>query len=79
MISEILKLIKERKFVSLNDLSIHFDITSSALKPILETLISKGYIKYTSVDCDTCNNDCNKCPYLKDKEFYQYNEKSDSL
>lgn len=78
MISEILKLIKERQLVSLNDLSIHFDITISALKPILENLISKSYIKYINAECNTCSKDCSKCSYLKDKEFYQYIEKSDS-
>ena len=71
MVSDILKLIRERKLVTLSDLCIHFDMTESAIKPILGQLIRKGYVKHLQPECNSCSSDCSSCSFLKDKDYYQ--------
>jgi len=59
MLIEIRDLIKERKMLSLRDLSIHFKMDKSAIEPIVECLIQKGDIKKTlDQTCAGCRDNC---------------------
>ena len=59
MVREIRNFIKERKRVSLQDLSIHFKMDKSALDPILEQLKQRGYITTEhDQECTGCAKSC---------------------
>ncbi|MEA2011687.1 MAG: FeoC-like transcriptional regulator [Verrucomicrobiota bacterium] len=55
MLREIKDYIKEHKKVTLADISIHFDLQSSALEGILQKIESKGNIKIVKAQvCSGC-------------------------
>jgi Mn-dependent DtxR family transcriptional regulator len=71
MLSKIINLFKERKIISLSDLSIHFKIDESALEAMLETLERKDYIQKLHTECNSCSASCKGCSFAKEKDFYQ--------
>jgi len=59
MVIEIRDFIKERKMLSMQDLSIHFKMDKSALEPIIDRLEQKGEIKKTlDQKCAGCADNC---------------------
>jgi predicted transcriptional regulator len=61
MLIDIRNLIKERKKVTVRDLSIHFKMDKSALEPIINRLQERGdIIKTQDLACVGCKD---KCPF----------------
>jgi len=58
MLLKIIDLFKERKIISLSDLSIHFKTDESALEAMLETLERKNYISKLHTECNSCSASC---------------------
>lgn len=59
MLRDIRQFIKERRRLSMQELSVHFKMDQSALEPILEQLEQRGFIK-TDYDrkCTGCSKSC---------------------
>ena len=75
MLLALINFFKEREIISLSELLKYFDIQQSALMEMLSLLERKGYIKKINVNCNNCISNCNTCPFLKDKDYYQYIKK----
>ena len=61
MLSGIIKLLKERGALSVQEISLALDIESSALHPMLEMLVAKGKILKVELPCKTgCAGGCTK-------------------
>ncbi len=59
MVREIRTFIKERKIISMQDLSIHFKMDKSALEPIIDRLELSGDIKKgLDQKCAGCADNC---------------------
>ena len=71
MLRKIIDLFKERKTISLSDLSIHFKTDESAIQAMLETLERKGYIQKLHTECNSCSDSCKGCSFAGEKDFYQ--------
>lgn len=71
MISDIKKYMKERKIVSLSDLSVHFAVDETALEKIMELLIEKGIVvrKDCTGKCSECSSTCGQVSKMV---FYEY-------
>ncbi len=74
MLSNILKLFKERKIISLSDLSIHFKTDESAMQAMLETLEKKEYIQKLHTECNSCLSSCKGCSFANEKDYYKFIE-----
>jgi predicted transcriptional regulator len=71
MLLQILHLFEERKTISLNDLSLHFDVDKSAMKSMLNELELKGKICRKRLECETCCNGCGACLLTDTKDTYK--------
>ena len=61
MLSSIIKLLKERGALSVQEISLAVDIDSSALHPMLEMLVQKEKILKVELPCKTgCAGGCTK-------------------
>ncbi len=60
MLSEILKLIKEHRRLSLAELMNHFGMTADALEPMMDILLRKERISIVSIDCSS-GKSCSGC------------------
>ena len=61
MLSSIVKLLKERGALSVQEISLALDIDSSALHPMLEMLERKGKVEKMELPCKTaCAGGCTK-------------------
>ena len=76
MLLAIEQLIRERRTVSLRDLSIHFEAEPSALEPMLERLVRKGRVLKTVTGGSPCGKRCPGCatPCPEDSVIYQWAE-----
>lgn len=54
MLSEILKLLKERGAMSLGELSLHFRTEPAAMEGMLDILRAKGRIELIETKCSKC-------------------------
>jgi hypothetical protein len=59
MLLEITKLLKERKRMSLREISVHFDVPVDALEPMLEQLVKKGHAHVLNIK--GCTRTCAGC------------------
>jgi predicted transcriptional regulator len=61
MLSGIVKLLRERGTLSVQEISLALDVESSALQPMLEMLVQKGKILKVELPCKTgCAGGCTK-------------------
>ena len=59
MLSSIVKLLKERGALSVQEISLALNIDSSALHPMLELLVQKGKVLKVELPCKTgCAGGC---------------------
>ncbi len=74
MLTEIKKLLKERKSVSLHDLSLHFNVEESAMEQMMEIFLRKGMVEKTDTGCSTgsCGVCAMKTCYPSKSIFYQW-------
>jgi Mn-dependent DtxR family transcriptional regulator len=70
MLLKILELFEERKTLSLNDLSYHFEVEQYAMKAMLNELENKGKICRKKLECETCCNGCGMCELSGEKYTY---------
>jgi predicted ArsR family transcriptional regulator len=78
MVIRILELLKERKCMSLKELSISLDMHKDAVEDMLEMLIRKGKVK--KIDTKTseavCPSNkginCKDCFFVKDKGYFKF-------
>jgi DNA-binding MarR family transcriptional regulator len=62
MLLAIEQLLRERRSMSLKDLSVHFDAEPAALEPMLARLVAKGRVRKISLTDDaTCRRRCAGC------------------
>lgn len=59
MLSEIKKWILERKVVSLNEISLHFQVEQSAMDKMMERLEDKGFVR--KIKPEACSLACSDC------------------
>lgn len=59
MIGQIKQLLRERRRMSLRELSIHFDMQPDALEPVLKLLVDKQQVQVTPVGCP--GTSCSGC------------------
>ena len=71
MLREIIDLFKERKIISLSDLSIHFKTDESTMEAMLQELVRKDYIQKLYTECNDCSASCKGCSFAGEKDFYQ--------
>ncbi len=71
MLIAILSLFKERKTISLSDLSIHFKTDANAMQSMLNKLIDKDLIEHINFNCEGCSSGCKSCSFVNDKDIYK--------
>jgi Mn-dependent DtxR family transcriptional regulator len=59
MLLEIKRIVQERERMTLRELSVHFDVTSDTLEPMLDKLVQKGQIRVVNVR--GCTTGCAGC------------------
>lgn len=74
MLLAIEQLIRERRAVSLRDLSVHFEAEAAALEPMLEQLVRKGRVRKTMTGGGPCGKRCPGCatPCAEDAVIYEW-------
>ncbi|MCK5131293.1 MAG: hypothetical protein KAR40_03975 [Candidatus Sabulitectum sp.] len=75
MLSEILKLLRECKQLSLQDISIHFRMDISALEPMMEMLTRKGKVKTLARESTSCSRSgcsCSRCSCASRESVLMY-------
>jgi len=73
MLLEIKRYLMERQQVSLQDLALHFDTDTDAMRGMLATWIRKG--KVTKCDAVACGGCGSSCTTAQQEEAYQWHEK----
>jgi len=62
MLRDTLKLLQERKIISLRDLSLHFDVDRDAMESMMMRLEEKGYVRKFDLFCSSCSTKkCSTC------------------
>ena len=71
MLRKIIDLFRERKIISLTDLSTHLKTEETAMEGMLQYLVRKKIIEHLHTECNLCISNCKTCPFGKEKDFYQ--------
>ncbi len=77
MITKIKNLFRERKKITLYDLSLIFEMDTKAMEKMLEILIDKGFITKKDINCEM--NFCRGCSQPCDPSrniFYELNSEA---
>lgn len=74
MIPELLVILKQRKRLSLSDLSILAKQREEVTEQIMEQLVRKKRVKKVEIDCHGCLKDCASCIKRGDLIYYEINE-----
>lgn len=72
MLRDIKSLLRERGRMSLRELSIHFDIETSALDPMMKTLIDSGQVKAINTWEESSCGGCAGCSLVQREDFVFY-------
>ncbi len=72
MLRSMLKLFKEKKLLSVEELSVMLKTDKSAIEGMLKYLVRRGYIKRLHLECNSCSLNCKTCPYAAQKDYYEY-------
>jgi len=70
MLTEIIKLMKQRKQLSLRAIAIHFRMESSAVEPMMDILLRKGKVKLLDSQC--LSGSCSGCSCTSRDTMLQY-------
>ncbi len=73
MLLDIKRYLMERQRVSLQDLALHFDTDTDAMRGMLGTWIRKGNV--TKCDAVACGGCSSSCSTAQNEEAYEWHEK----
>jgi len=71
VIPELLAIIKEKKRISLSDLSVLSKQREEVIEQIMEQLSRKNLVKKDTILCHGCMKDCTTCLKRGDLIFYE--------
>jgi DNA-binding IscR family transcriptional regulator len=71
MIPELLTILRERKKISLKELSVLAKQKEEVTEQIMEQLVKRNIVKKSIIECHGCLKDCSACLSRSDLIFYE--------
>ena len=71
MIPELISILKERKRVTLSDISVMAKIKEEVTEQIMEQLVRKKRVRKETIACTGCMKDCSSCIKRGDLIYYE--------